>query len=78
MFKQTSVCVDACITAMSVLDPEELTGSFGTGLKKRERGSKREAPGTQTAASQISEPKSVAFYAFICPSISYSHTHAGL
>lgn len=69
--------VHACITSDEMLNPGELAGCFGTGLKKEREGSDREAPGTLTAASQISEPNSVAFYAIICPSIS-SSPHFGL
>lgn len=69
--------VHACITSDEMLNPGELAGCFGTGLKKEREGSDREAPGTLTAASQISEPNSVAFYAIICPSIS-SSPHSGL
>lgn len=38
------LCVHACITAMSMLDPKELTGPFGMGLKKRERWKREGSP----------------------------------
>lgn len=75
MLKQTSVYGGALkCAAGSMLDPRELTGTFGTALEKdgKEEGGEGEAPGTLTAASQISEPKSEAFYALICPSISHT------
>lgn len=72
MLKQTSVYAGALKRAAgNMLDPRELTGTFGTSLEKdgKEEGG---APGTLTAASQISEPKSEVFYALIRPSISHT------
>jgi len=71
------LCVHACRTAMSVLDPKELTGSFGKGLEKRERGEREGSPGHFDCCLT---DKWAQICSLLCfhPSIHLPHTHSGL
>lgn len=92
-YSQTSEYRCNLLTATTMLDPKELTNPFWDGIEKRKREGRRErerekrtereeegeAPGTLTAALQISEPKSEALMVssvHISLSSTHSLTHA--